>query len=100
MYLAFTSRDKDVAYNGHNEGDARVLPEIASAIKKADAKVLRLYAIAIAEAVEVRQVLTISARAALKLCRERAKTLHLDEKLREEFNDIFEDAQLPTLDPK
>ncbi len=102
IYLAFASRDpnQDVAYSVRNPSDGYVPPEIASAIAKADAKMLRLYAIAIAAVAREKTGLTTNQRTALKLCRAQAETLHLDEKLQEELSDIFEDAELPRLDSK
>jgi hypothetical protein len=98
LYLAFAGRGQDGVYDDGSNGAARVAPEIAAAIKKADAKMLRLYAVAISVVDSGKALLTTSGRAALKLCREQARTLPLDQKLRGELSDIFAKADLPPLD--
>jgi hypothetical protein len=92
VYLAIGSRNKDDAY---------VPPEMVSAIRAADAKTLRLYVIG-AYPVRAYPVgpdqfpdLGVNTGAVLKLCRERAQALRLDEKLRQELNEVFQCAQLP-----
>ncbi len=101
VYLGFAARDEDAAFDyvAKNEGDARVPPEFTSAIKNADAKRLRLYALGISAGADPR-VLTANVRVGMKLCRERAETLQLDPKLRNELNDFFSQANLPPLEPK
>ena len=100
IYLAFASRnpESDESYYDKHSDD-RPPPEIESAIRKADVKMLRLYAMALAE-VSDEGFTTEERAAALKLCRERAKALHLDKKLQEELNNIFEQFDMPKLDSK
>ncbi len=101
VYLGFAARDEDANfdYKANNEGDARVPSELASAIKNADAKRLRLYALGISAGAPPR-VLTANVRVGMELCRQRALTLQLDPKLRDELNDFFCQAELPPLEPK
>ncbi len=96
-YLVFVPRGEFVPDDGKSEGEVRVPSEVASAINKADAKRLRFYAMGISASAS-RSGLTDGAVAAMKLCRERAGKLRVDERLREELNDLFDDADLPPLE--
>ena len=102
MYLAFASRDpnNDVAYTDDNQPGGFIPPEIENSIRKADVRLLRLYAIAIGAVVADKTGLTTNERTALKLCRDRAETLRLDGRVREELSDIFEGVFLPPLNSK
>ena len=99
VYLGFAARDEDTPFDyAKNERDARVPPELASAIKKADAK--SCASTPWESAAAPPRVLTGNVRVGMKLCRERAMTLKLDLKLRTELNDFFSQAELPPLDSK
>jgi hypothetical protein len=79
--------------------DAYVAPEIDSAMRRADAKTLRLYALGIFVAQDILGGPGASATTALlKRCRDRAAAIHLDDTLRKELDFVFE--VLPPRDAK